>query len=190
MPQDPGLTERVQKHYSQGAELFRKGNLDAAERELDQVIALAPGIPEPYYLQAKISAAKNRLDRAEELLQTAIRLKPDFVEAHHTLGIVLLEQKRYQLALNSLERATGLRLDYALAHLNMGNAYLGLGRSDPPSKASSVLFGRSRRSLRPPSWQTSSSGRPTTGSRTMRVRRSTWRRRTHSTRRAESFCSP
>jgi len=130
IPQDPGLTARVKKHYSQGAELFRDGNLQAAERELDQVIALAPGIPEPYYLQAKISAAKNRLDRAEELLQTAIRLKPDFVEAHHTLGIVLLQQKRYQLALNSLERATRLRPDYALAHLNMGNAYLGLGRSD------------------------------------------------------------
>src|SRR5258706_6784070 len=93
--QDPQLAKQIQQHYLKGSELLQKGDLQDAERELNQVTTLAPKLPEPYYLLAKVSIARGVVNGAEPLLLRAIQLKPDFAEAHHTLGGIYLHRKDY-----------------------------------------------------------------------------------------------
>src|SRR5438552_3692706 len=102
--QSPQLAEQIQQHYLKGSDLLQRGDLQDAERELKQVTTLAPQLPEPYYLLAKVSVARGILDGAESLLIKAIQLKPDFAEAHHTLGGIYLQRKDYARARDAFEK--------------------------------------------------------------------------------------
>ena len=108
---------------------MQAGDLQGAETELKKVTVLAPQIPEPYYLLAKISMATGRFEGAESLLLRAIRLKPDFAEAQHTLGGIYLQRKDYVRARDAFEQTLRLKPGYALAHANLGVTLVGLKQS-------------------------------------------------------------
>jgi len=127
--QSSRLTAQVEQHYSKGSELMQRGELQAAEQELKQVTTLAPQIPEPYYLLAKISIARGSLDQGESLLLRALQLKPDFAEAQQTLGGIYLQRNDYVRARSAFEHTLRLKPGYAVAHVNLGLAFIGLKQS-------------------------------------------------------------
>ena len=127
--QSPQLAQQIQQHYLKGSELLQRGDLQDAERELNQVTTLAPKLPEPYYLLAKVSIARGLVDGAEPLLLKAIQLKPDFAEAHHILGGIYLQRKDYARARDAFEKTLRWNPGYALAHVNLGATFVGLKQS-------------------------------------------------------------
>jgi Tfp pilus assembly protein PilF len=87
LAQGSGLSDKIQQHYSKGSELMQAGDLQGAETELNQVTLLAPQIPEPYYLLAKISMATGRLEGAES--------EESICSVRTTYGLGKLSKKPY-----------------------------------------------------------------------------------------------
>jgi len=129
LAQSAPLARQVEQHYVKGSDLLQKGDLQAAERELKKAITLAPQIPEPYYLLAKVSIARGDWVGAEVLLLKAIQRKPDFAQAHHTLGGIYLQRQDYGLARNAFEQTLRWNPGYPLAHVNLGITLIGLNQS-------------------------------------------------------------
>ena len=122
--------QALQRRYAKAIELFKGGDLAAAENEFRSISQLAPQMAEPYYYLARIAVAQSSLGEAQRLLRKALQLKPDFVEARHTLGVTSFQQGNYLQARELFLRVIHQDPRFALAYVNLGSAYLGLQRPD------------------------------------------------------------
>ena len=91
-----------------GAALGDKGQLEEAEKILNQVIDLAPTFAKPYEDLGTLLLRQGRVDEALPLLEKAVRLDPKLDDAHFHLGRALAMKGRGVEADEAFERSFAL----------------------------------------------------------------------------------
>lgn len=107
---------------AKAAELFDKGQLQAAEALYQKVCQADPGDTHVWVMRALIKRKLGRLTEAESHCRQALVLNPSFAQAHHQLGAALECQGKRDQALSSYKRAVQLQPDFADAHYFLANA--------------------------------------------------------------------
>ena len=103
-------------------------DVEAAARDLDEAIALAPGWAAAHYERGKLWLRQDDMVRASERFQTAANLLPGFAPAWANLGGTLGELDKPKEALDAFERALGLDPSSPQALNNVGVVRRELGR--------------------------------------------------------------
>jgi predicted CXXCH cytochrome family protein len=96
-----------------------QGNLEAAEKTLQQALRLSPHFLAAMLNLADVHRARGRDDLAEPLLREALTAYPESGEAHHALGLLYVRTDRMPQAVALLSQAAVLAPDnsrYALVH--------------------------------------------------------------------------
>ncbi len=91
---DPALVARAQAIAAAGVRLYREGEYDAAEKALNQALALHPFLPEANLMLAKILLMRGQansddklLASAKRMLEMALSLDPSLREAAKLLEL-------------------------------------------------------------------------------------------------------
>jgi predicted CXXCH cytochrome family protein len=100
--------ERPEAHVNLGALHATFGEADAARREYETALRLAPWFAPGYVNLADLERAAGRDAEAEALLRRALEIAPDLAETHHALGLTLVRLGRHAEALPELARAAAL----------------------------------------------------------------------------------
>jgi len=103
-------------------------DLDAAARDLDDAIALAPDWAAAHYERGKLWLRRDDMTQASECFQRAADLLPSFAPAWANLGGTLGELDRPEEALAAFEKALSLDPDSPQALNNVGVVRRELGR--------------------------------------------------------------
>lgn len=77
-------------HTSIGLALAERGELDAARKEAELGVSLAPADPYPYYVLGSIACYQGRLEESIATLEQSIALDPEYAPGHTALGITRL----------------------------------------------------------------------------------------------------
>lgn len=109
-------------------------DLDAAARDLDEAIVIAPTWAAAHYERGKLWLRRDDMPRAAQSFQTAADLLPGFGPAWSNLGATLGELNRPAEALAAFDRALALDPDSPQALNNVGVVRRELGRL-PESEA-------------------------------------------------------
>ena len=99
--------------------------LDAAERSLTSVLALAPGNPDAIRMLGMVAQRRGNHFKAADCFRKVLAIFPDDDEMHVGLGIALFELCEFDDALAHFRKASTLAPDSASAWFNLGEA---LGR--------------------------------------------------------------
>lgn len=103
--QHEAVSPQVLQHVQAGLKAKEEGNLDAAVREFQQVVALAPQLAAAHMNLGAAYYEKRDYPNAEIALAKALELKPDLIGAHAMLGVALLARGFAEKAIPHLERA-------------------------------------------------------------------------------------
>jgi protein O-mannosyl-transferase len=117
-------------HNNLGAALAKKGQIDEAIRQYQEVIRLKPDYVEAYNNLGYVLGEKGQIDEAIRQFQETLRLKPDHADAHNNLGAGLVGKGRIDEAIRQLQEAIQLKPDNADAHNNLGLALARQGQTD------------------------------------------------------------
>ncbi len=104
------------------------GDIAAARREYEQVLARDPDHAEACNNLASILAGQGEEERAEQLLLRAVGTSASYAEAHNNLGLLWSGRGEFARALAAFERAVALDGSKAGWHSNLGNACVELFR--------------------------------------------------------------
>lgn len=115
--------------------LLKAGQLEEAEKVLDEIIALKPDRLETVNGLSNIAIRLNRLDTSIELLQRGCRINPKDVDTRYDLGIRLIHAKRFEEAAETFKKALSLAPEDAEIHYDLGNSYYEFGEYKDAAKA-------------------------------------------------------
>ena len=128
--------ERAEAHVNLGIVNVKRGRLEAARRNYDTAIDLAPWFVPAWVNLADLLRIQGRDDEGAKTLRRALEVDPRNASAHHALGLLLVRQKRTAEALVELGRAAELAPeapDFAYTYA------IGLHSSARPDEALAVL---------------------------------------------------
>jgi predicted O-linked N-acetylglucosamine transferase (SPINDLY family) len=80
--------------FREAGELYRAGDLAAAERLLEEVVRTAPGFARGFFLLGFIAGQANRFEAAATHLERAVALRPDDLESQRCLARALARTQR------------------------------------------------------------------------------------------------
>ncbi len=101
-------TDRERALITRGRALHRQSDIDAAIRDFDAAIKLAPKDPEPLVRRASAAFFKNSYREAYDLSQQALSLDAKNSEAYDTIGTIALVTRRYGAAKAAYDKAIEL----------------------------------------------------------------------------------
>src|SRR5262249_27864930 len=90
---------------------FSEGNIDAAEKEIREVIRLSPGHPDAHYNLAQVYEHRNEPQKALEEYQAEIRYNPTNNKAYNDLSVLLIGEKQYSAAVPVLRELIRIQPD-------------------------------------------------------------------------------
>jgi Flp pilus assembly protein TadD len=111
--------DRPEAHLNLAALHQERGELDQAEAEYRQALALYPDAVQPLLGLAEVHRLRGDEARAQEVLSHALRANPASAPLHHALGLSNVRQQKRSEALAHLARAARLAPDepvYAYIH--------------------------------------------------------------------------
>jgi predicted CXXCH cytochrome family protein len=111
--------ERPESHVNLGIVNTRRGDLEAARRDYDTALSLAPWFVPAWLNLADLLRMQGRDDEGATALRKALEVDPQNASVHHALGLLLVRQKRSAEALAELARAAELapgQPDFAYAY--------------------------------------------------------------------------
>lgn len=91
--------------YQIAAESFSRGQLDVAQQQLDEVLAIAPNLPEAGVLQARILLERGEVASARTALQSAIMNGANGPESDYLTGVIAQRYGQFDDALLAYRRA-------------------------------------------------------------------------------------
>jgi tetratricopeptide (TPR) repeat protein len=118
------MPPKARKQAKHAISALKSGNLNAAQKQLDQAYKLAPSSPDLNFLLGYLYFAKSDFDRAGNFLGTATTLNPSNGQALTLLGRTHLQRKDYPAARSALERAVLADADNWLSHELLADTYL------------------------------------------------------------------
>lgn len=124
----PHVDAAAQADFSHAVARHLAGDVAAARRGYEQVLARDPDHAEACNNLASILAGAGDEERAERLLQHAVGVDTNYGEAHNNLGLIWSARGEHARALAAFERAVALEGSRAGWCSNLGNAYVELFR--------------------------------------------------------------
>lgn len=106
----------------------RAGNLDAAEKQYQQALKLAPKDADSLIAYAHLKDRQGKLDEATDLYKQAIKHHPENATAHNDLGLCYARQKKMDASIASLSRAVQLQPAKKLYRNNIATVLVQLDR--------------------------------------------------------------
>jgi len=103
--------DRADAHLRLGALEQQRGNLAAAERELQRARELAPWWTPAAVNLADLYRVRGQDEKGEAVLRGALSDAPEDGDLRHALGLLLVRRDRLEEAVAELERAAALRPD-------------------------------------------------------------------------------
>jgi len=91
--------------YGVAMQKFEVGDLDKAQRTIEQTIGMDPDNARYYVLAARIALEKSELERAFRHLELAVEHDPELADAHYYRGVIFQRWQQYEPALRSYEQA-------------------------------------------------------------------------------------
>ncbi len=116
--------------YGLAVQQFETGDLDKAQRTMEQTLSASPDTPRYHVLSARIAMEKGELERAYRHLEIAIENDAAHADAHYYLGVVLQRWQQYDKALEAYDIAFQTQPDQVMPLLAVGEMLVKLGRDD------------------------------------------------------------
>lgn len=113
---------------------FDTGNLEEAERTLQQATAVDPSNPSLQLLAGRIALERGQLERSYHLFNRAIQIDPQQHKAHYYQGVVLQRWQQFDAAVVCYQRAYQLKPDNVAYLLAIGEMLVALDRADDALK--------------------------------------------------------
>ncbi len=113
----------IKKHLSEGNQLLKRRNYQAALEKFQQVICFNPDESMAYYFCAAVYLAEKKLPEALIAIEKSIELNPDYQKSHLIRGKIYLKMNNSVEALKSFKAAIALDPDYVDAWNNIGLLY-------------------------------------------------------------------
>jgi tetratricopeptide (TPR) repeat protein len=126
------MSPKARKQTKHAISALKSGNLNEAERQLDDAFRSAPASPDLNFLLGYLYFQKKDYAQAGSYLSTAAALKPNNVQTLTLLGRAGLEQRNYPAARSALELAIAADAENWLPYNLLADAYL---RQENYSKA-------------------------------------------------------
>ncbi|MAR93110.1 MAG: hypothetical protein CML06_19865 [Pseudomonadales bacterium] len=86
------LREQLKIHYDRGEELYQSGQLDAARKEFEAMLALRGDEPNANYRLGTIAFKQRRFDQSANYFAAVIAADPKHYKAHYNLASIRLMQ--------------------------------------------------------------------------------------------------
>jgi tetratricopeptide (TPR) repeat protein len=136
----PGRSDEILDKAGQAHELIQAGNLDAAEKLVEEIIAAEPDFPTAHNYRAVIAQQRGDVDRVRQITEEIYVRFPDYFFGRVTWAQLLIQDKRLEEAealLNPLLEQEELHVSefHALANAHMELALA----KDKPEAARSWL---------------------------------------------------
>lgn len=103
--------------------LLRKGMVDAAMKEYEEVARLAPDLPDGHYGMGNIHRSSGRLGEAVMQYERALAADPTYTNALNNLGAVYIQLQDWDKAIATLQRSIELHPEFAASYYNLAGAY-------------------------------------------------------------------
>jgi len=116
----PPVSDEAQKAENAGVRAFKKGDIEAARKQFQKLLQLAP---DNLVGLMNLGAVEYRLklwEPAEQHLKRVVRLQPEATPAWLTLGVLYCDQDKLDAALAALSQAVLLDPKSARAHNYLG----------------------------------------------------------------------
>lgn len=121
---DTRLTGKVRKEAKRAVSALKSGNLNAAQRHLDDAYRSAPSSPDLNFLLGYLYFQKKDYAQAGNYLSAATTLKPHNGQALTLLGRASLEKRDYPTARSALEQAVLSDAENWVPHDLLADTYL------------------------------------------------------------------
>lgn len=103
--------------------LLRKGMTDAAMKEYEEVVRLAPDLPDGHYGIGNIHRSAGRLHEAVIGYKRALAADPTYTNALNNLGAVYIQLQEWDKAIATLQKSIELHPEFAASYYNLAGAY-------------------------------------------------------------------
>ena len=113
----------AQQAMSRAREFFDQQQFQAAETELQQVVAQWPNLSGAWLNLSKVQLKLAQPEHAEASLRRAVEANAKNVFAWNALGVLLRDQGRFEDARVAYESALAQWPDFAMGHRNLGILY-------------------------------------------------------------------
>lgn len=130
-----GLSASERERLHAAARAIRDGQLDAADRLLDQLHRLVPRQAEVLRLKGIAATRRGRFDEAATVLRRALALAPGDALAMNDLASALAQRGELDEALAAWRQACVAAPDYPMAWFNLGRNLQQLGDSEEAVRA-------------------------------------------------------
>lgn len=130
MSDNDGKLKDALRLIEDGNVLEDSGRLDAALRQYEMAIRMAPGLARAHLNRGNVLLAKNDGESAVAAYATALTHDPGYAAAHFNLGNAYLQLNRSQAALASYDAAILLKPDFVDAEVARGVALDDIGECD------------------------------------------------------------
>jgi tetratricopeptide (TPR) repeat protein len=115
--------------------LFNVPDLPAAQREAQNAAALAPEVPQPYYIVGLIAKLQSKPEEALAAFQRVLKIDPNDVGANINVGQLHSQQRKYAEAIAAFRLALAAEPYNATALYNLGQALMRAGQREEGQKA-------------------------------------------------------
>lgn len=110
--------------------LFNVPDLPAAQREALAAVALAPEVPQPYYILGLIAKLQSKPEEALTAFQRVLKIDPNDVGSNINVGQLYAQQRKYPEAIAAFRLALAAEPYNATALYNLGQALMRSGQRD------------------------------------------------------------
>jgi tetratricopeptide (TPR) repeat protein len=115
--------------------LFNVPDLPAAQREAQNAAAVAPEVPQPYYILGLIAKLQSKPDEALAAFQRVLKIDSGDVGANINVGQIYSQQRKYPEAIAAFRLALAAEPYNATALYNLGQSLMRAGQRDEGLKA-------------------------------------------------------
>ena len=123
----PIMTPQLQQTIAKGVEALREHNCEAARKQFQKGVQMAPGNAQLAFLMGSAEFCLQQPELARKSFERAVNLDPNFERALLSLGEMQLAARETSAAVVTLEKAVSVNAADWRAHLVLANAYLRIG---------------------------------------------------------------
>jgi tetratricopeptide (TPR) repeat protein len=110
--------------------LYNVPDVDAARKEAEAAVALAPDSPQPHYILGLIAKQQGRVEDALASFRRVLRIDPRDVGTNVQIGQLLMQQRKYEEAAAAFRVALAEEPYNGTALYNLGTALLRAGQRE------------------------------------------------------------
>lgn len=121
------MTPQLQQTIAKGVEALREHNCEAARKQFQKGVQMAPGNAQLAFLMGSAEFCLQQPELARKSFERAVNLDPNFERALLSLGEMQLAARETSAAVVTLEKAVSVNAADWRAHLVLANAYLRIG---------------------------------------------------------------